>query len=159
MPLTSALMIPDFRIAVSTPSIVPEPFALSFCNGLRKYVSAGTNIGVTLGTPGNFVAWIDPIAQVIAACRMFNVVPAAFAVQLAAAVDSAFLSLYTFGQLSIIYPAGLLIAPFTTSFSKFNIVPEVLAVELATAIDSAARSIVITILEPKLLSPVPGPFF
>ena len=158
MPLTPSLMLPDFIIACKTPSVASEPFALAFCSGLRKYVSAGVNIGFTFGSPCNFISWVDPIAQVIAATKIYNITPAAFAASLASAIDASMHTIYTFGQISLTYTPGLLIGPFTASFSKYNIVPDILAVELATAIARAVGTTIITIFEPKLLNPIPGPF-
>lgn len=159
MPLVSALMIPDFRLALNNMNIVPEPFAIAFCAGLRKYLASGVNIGINFLAPCNYIFHIDPLAPIISASRMFNVEPAIFATQLATAVDNAILSLYTFYQTSLVYIPGMLTPKFIASFSKFNIVPEVLALELATAIDVAVRSVVITVQIPQLLFiPLPGPF-
>lgn len=140
MPLAAPLLISSLTVAMRKQNPTPDIFGTDVGTALETYVRPILNI-----TGGNFVGWINPREQIIAASRMLTVDNTSFASKFGSIIENSFLSIQTRNQIGpMTIPKGMLPSQFIGFFSAVYPSSEVLAVKLGKAIDAFARGCLIT---------------
>lgn len=143
------IMIPAFIQANRTfdPIFPGINWALTVGNAISAYMQGAENINKIRFNPFSFVFWMTPVPLLMVAQKSYAIAPWEFGIKVGIAIERSIMTIYTHGQINLVYVPGQLPIQMAQIFEKPTVAGEIPAVRMATAIHAAVSTILVTCID------------